>query len=713
MRTLFLAVTGVVFGVAACTSSGTSTLPVERTPVASVSITLPSPSIVVGQSEHGTATALDASGTPLTGRTISWATSSEAIARVDAAGMIAGVAPGSAMISAESEGVSAQASLAVMPAPPAPVASVSVALATGSLNPGQSTQATATTRDVANNVLTGRTIAWSSSDDAIATVNASGQVTAVALGSAQITATSEGKTGSATLTITSAPPVPVATVSVSLANSTRNPGETTQATATTRDANNNVLTGRSINWTTSNGSVATVSASGLVTAVAAGTAQITATSEGQSGSATLTVAVPPPVPVASVTVSLASSSLQPGQTTQASAVTRDANNNVLTGRTITWSSSNTGVATVSSNGLVTALAVGTVQILASCEGKADSATLSVSAPGPAPVATVTVSLVSSSLNPGLTTQATATTRDANNNVLTGRAITWGSTDSAVATVSATGLVTAVAVGNAQIIATSEGKSGSASLAVQAVGASHEPSGMNLISSRPFNALFTEGWDEPTNGQPQSNVTILSDPTAPRSPSNALRFIYRAGTSGGGATWDADSPPISYRTVYVHQWTRVSANWQGHPGSAINKMYYLYTSTDVPSIVIVLNGANADPLVPFIEGQNIVSGGQGSADPLNPDWGPNLGVAAAQTRVTRGEWFEIEVVAQMNTLGNADGFIDLWLNGVHITHVANVKFQNTPPTWRSLHHAPVWGGGGGTVANTMYMDFDHLYVSGKN
>lgn len=244
------------------------------------------------------------------------------------------------------------------------------------------------------------------------------------------------------------------------------------------------------------------------------------------------------------------------------------------------------------------------------------------------------------------------------------------------------------------------------------GSSNEPAGMTVISSRPFNALHELGWDEPTNGQPLKNVTIITDATAPKSPTNALRFIYWAGSSGGGAPWDADSPPFKYRTVYVSNWTRVSTNWQGHPGSLINKMYYLYTTTDVPSIVIVLHGGNSNPLVPFIEGQNIVSGGQGSADPQNPDWGPNLGVSSTKTQVVRGQWFNVEVLAQMNTQGNADGFIDLWLNGVKITHVANVKFQNTPPYWRSLHHAPVWGGGGGTVANTMYMDFDHLYVSGK-
>jgi uncharacterized protein YjdB len=339
MRTLFLAVTGFFVGVAACSSGETSVvLPVEPTPVASVSVVLPSPSLTVGQTESGKATALDAGGRVLPGRAISWRTSNAAVAQVDGAGLIAAVAPGNATISAESEGVTGQASLSVVAAPPAPVASVSVALAAGSLNPGQTTQATATARDASNNVLAGRTIAWTSSNTAVATVTTSGVVTAIAVGSASITASSEGQSGSAVLTVTSAPPVPVASVSVTLANSSRNPGQTTQATATTRDANNNVLTGRSISWSSSNASVATVSGSGLVTAVAVGTAQITATSEGQVGSATLTVAAPPPVPVASVTVALAASSLNSGQTTQASATVRDANNNVLTGRVVTFGS---------------------------------------------------------------------------------------------------------------------------------------------------------------------------------------------------------------------------------------------------------------------------------------------------------------------------------------------------------------------------------------
>jgi Bacterial Ig-like domain (group 2) len=115
-------------------------------------------------------------------------------------------------------------------------------------------------------------------------------VTAVAAGGATITATSEGKTGTATVTVNAPPPAPVATVNVSPASSNVNVGTTVQLSATTRDANGALLTGRVVTWTSSNSSLATVSGSGLVSTLGAGTVTITATSEGKTGTATVTAA---------------------------------------------------------------------------------------------------------------------------------------------------------------------------------------------------------------------------------------------------------------------------------------------------------------------------------------------------------------------------------------------------------------------------------------
>ena len=266
------------------------------------------------------------------------------------------------------------------------IATVGVTFGSSSIEVGQTTQATATVRDYQDRILV-RVVTWSSSDNGVATVSPTGQVTGVAPGTALITASRAGKTGSGTITVTAigaSGVAPVASVSVALAAASLSPGQTTQATAIVYDSTNNVLTGRVVTWSSGNAAIATVSNAGVVTAVASGNTSITATSEGKSGSATLTVSAqtPPAAPVASVSVSPATGTLQTGGTVQFSAVTRDASGNVLTGRAVTWTSSNAVIASVSSSGLVTGVAVGTTTISATSEGVKGAATVTVSAPSP-------------------------------------------------------------------------------------------------------------------------------------------------------------------------------------------------------------------------------------------------------------------------------------------------------------------------------------------
>lgn len=347
--------------------------------VAAISIAPPTIALQAGKTLQVTATPRDSAGNSLSGLATTWSSSDTNIAKISTTGILTARNEGSASLHVVIGGKSADAPVAVAKAP---VASVSVSPSAPSVAIASTVQFTASTRDASGNALSGRTISWSSSNTAVATISAAGVAGGVAAGTVTITATSEGVSGQATLTVTTTappPPPPVATVTVSLGSSSVTAGQGTQATALLKDAGGNVLTGRTIAWSSSNTAVATVNATGAVTSLAAGTAKITATSEGKSGFATLTVTAPV-VPVAAVTVSLGASSLTTGQTTQATAVTKDASGNVLTGRLITWSSSNTTVATVSSSGLVSALAGGTAQITATSESKSGSASLSVSAP---------------------------------------------------------------------------------------------------------------------------------------------------------------------------------------------------------------------------------------------------------------------------------------------------------------------------------------------
>src|SRR5438094_921476 len=268
------------------TGNATVTVAGCPTPVASVTVTPTAPTVQVGQTVQLTATPKDANGNPLSGRVVTWSSNNTAVATVDGNGLVTGVTGGSAIVTATSEGQSGTASVTVSSIP---VAAVTVSPSPASVQQGATVQLTATPKDANGNPLSGRVVTWSSNNTAVARVNGSGLVTGVAAGTATITATSEGKSGTSTLTVTA---VPVASVTVSPSPATVQQGSTVQLTATPKDANGNPLSGRVVTWSSNNTAVARVNGSGLVTGVAAGTATITATSEGKSGTSGVTVTTP-------------------------------------------------------------------------------------------------------------------------------------------------------------------------------------------------------------------------------------------------------------------------------------------------------------------------------------------------------------------------------------------------------------------------------------
>jgi len=173
---------------------------VTNVPVASVDVTPPSASVQAGQTVQLTATPRDAGGTPLSGRTVTWSSSNTAVATVSNSGLVSGVTPGTATITATSEGKSGTSSVTVTNVP---VATVDVTPPSASVQAGQTVQLTGTPRDAGGNPLSGRTVTWSSSNTAVATVSNSGLVSGVTPGSITISATSEGKSGTAAITVTS------------------------------------------------------------------------------------------------------------------------------------------------------------------------------------------------------------------------------------------------------------------------------------------------------------------------------------------------------------------------------------------------------------------------------------------------------------------------------------------------------------------------------
>ena len=255
---------------------------------------------------------------------------------------------------------------------PASVATVTITPTTASVVIGKTTQLTAATKDAAGTVLVGRAIAWTTSAAAIATVDANGLVTGVAAGNANITATSEGKTTQAAITVSV---TPVASVTVAPNAPEVKVGATVPLAATVKDEQGTVLTGRAVVWSTSAANIATIdAATGVVTGVVTGTATMTATSEGKSGSTTVTVSSAVK-PVAVIQLAPALDTLEAFSTEMIGRQLRDADNNVLTGRAINWTSSNPAVATIDpATGLLTGVDRGTVTVTATSEGKTATVT---------------------------------------------------------------------------------------------------------------------------------------------------------------------------------------------------------------------------------------------------------------------------------------------------------------------------------------------------
>lgn len=175
-------------------------------------------------------------------------------------------------------------------AAPRVVSSVDVSPASVTVQPAQSTGLTATAREADGTAITGRSVVWSSSNPAVATVSATGVVTGVTDGVTSVSATVGSVSGSAAVVVRST----VATVGITPTTATVTMGRTpVQLSAAPRNAAGATLAGRAVTWSSSAPTIASVTATGLVAAVAPGTATISATSEGITGSAAITVAPDP------------------------------------------------------------------------------------------------------------------------------------------------------------------------------------------------------------------------------------------------------------------------------------------------------------------------------------------------------------------------------------------------------------------------------------
>jgi uncharacterized protein YjdB len=305
---------------------------------------------------------------------------------------------------------------------------------------------------------------WKVTPATAATISATGLLTGGAVGAAKVQADFGGKSGTIDITV-AAVAAKLTAIAVTAAASSVEIGNTVKLTAigTYDDGSKPDISGK-VTWTSSNTGLATVSAQGVATAVAVGTVTFTAALEGLAGTSTITVTKSAAVLV-SIAVTAPSATVDIGATVAlvANGTYDDSSKKNITS-SVTWTSSDATIATVSSTGTVTGVKVGAVTITATSGVKSGSVTLTVTTPiAPSSVA---VTASSSTVSVGGKVQLTANEvySDGSKKDVT-KTATWTSGTATVATVDANGQVTGVKVGTVTITATSGGKSGTVNLTI--------------------------------------------------------------------------------------------------------------------------------------------------------------------------------------------------------------------------------------------------------
>ncbi len=445
----------------------------------------------VGDTTTVSVSAADRFGNPVPDPAVTWMCEDTLVARMAAAGRVLSVGGGETRVIVRSGGVADTVVVAVDQV----VEAVTVTPAVDTLPAGQLVQLSATASDSNGFAIPGTVFAWTSSDTTVATVDVTGRVAGRLAGLATISAEAAGVTGSADVVV-EAGTVWSVDVSPDSARLTAL-GDTVRYDAAVFDVFGNEVTDVSPTWSVTDTLVATVDSSGLVTAEGNGTAGVVAARDGVEDTAVVVVEQV----VTTVSVTPSADTVASGSTVQLTAEARDGNGEVVSGASFAWTSADTLVATVDAAGQVSGKQVGTATITAESGGVSDSSAVVVET---GPVARVEVTPDSAELVAlGDTVRLAATAYDAHDNVVAGTP-TWSVTDTLVATVDSSGLVTAEGNGTAGVVAARDGVEDTAVVVVEQVAATVDIAPDSAVVAIGDTAQFTASVED-------ANGNALADP----------------------------------------------------------------------------------------------------------------------------------------------------------------------------------------------------------
>ena len=293
------------------------------------------------------------------------------------------------------------------------------------------------------------TVRWESNNPDVVSVDNNGVISALEPGNATITATVGSFSVSAEVKVL----IPIDNIVISNSDVRLNKGGSETLTIQVYPANAEEDT--TVTWKSSNTNVATIDSNGKVTAVGGGNATITGTlKNGKKVTAEVTVTVP----IENVTVNYTNLELEKGKSEQLDVTINPSDTTENT--TVTWESSNTNVATIDSNGKVTAVGRGNAIITGTLEnGMSVETTVNVIVP----ITSVTLDRNNISMNKGTTTTLVATINP--NDTTEDTTKKWESSNTNVVTVDENGMVTAVGRGSAEVTVTVGNKKATATIEV--------------------------------------------------------------------------------------------------------------------------------------------------------------------------------------------------------------------------------------------------------
>jgi hypothetical protein len=473
---------------------------------------------------------------------------------------------------------------------------------------------------------------------------------------------------------------------------------------------------------------------------------------------------PAPTPsVHTVAVTLPVASLEVGSAVSAGAIPTNAAGQVISNAQVQWLSSDASVLVVNANGLVSARKMGLAWVYATNDGVAGKISLKVTDSVPFHLL---VSPRSTNLKVGAPLQLSASVSTATGRALPGHPTTWKTSDNHYATVSSSGVVTAVGAGTAAIIASTANASDTAYVNVSV--AASQAAAPTQPATQPKSTTPTPTTPTPTTPTPTTPAPTTPAPTTPIAPAPTTPTIAPVATNSGShepsimvpiKDWDGHSlgawssttapkeqfvwdsglqntvmqmqygpvvvpatstygpghlyylmPGAKYplHTIYLRVQVKLSGNWKQN-SSGVLKLFEVFSGRTwaIPGI----HGWGSD--LRFMVAND---------EPTDPNYpgcfigqiAPSCAAAAPPPDVfTLDQWHTIEVVLVSNTPGISNGRLMTWLDGKLQTSVSNVKWSivGTDNSFRQLDLNPLWGGLGGTLTSAQTLSVGQIHLSG--